>query len=559
MGVVVLMSLVQRIKSYLPASRGRVDELESSNVVLRHRLNAAKGIASGVEIGSLGSFEYEYNQLLKGTKRWATLDEMESDPHIKGALRANTLPLQRATWRYSPASDKPRDKEVAAFCDANLLRISSDQFGREYWCQTSWAAQRLPEILQFLSHGFSAFHKSVRVVGTKRVFDRLQWIEPSTISGSQPWKLDEFDNILGVNRTYSTPTQQFRYDDFIPAEQLALYVWDLKGARYEGRSFIRSAYGAYFRKNIVQKARTIWAQKAGAPIPIGSYPDHWKPVQIAAFEVAVKAARGSSMAEGFFIGPIASDGKTKATIEFAGADLDVERGMTQLTDAENQEISHAAATGSEMLGETKTGSRAVGQTQQGRESQQIEAVAQIVAEIEMHGVANLHGLRDELVGMNYSGVQDLPELTFSGIRPNEELEGFDQTVAAWTAGIIPHHPDARKQIVEKLGIELPDEVYELEKEPPPLPTTQTETVPDSSDPTSTAQDTASIAAAAHSSLDDFRARIAPLLEPSRGGAPTSGGRFPDRAGAAIRRAGARAGDVSGRGQGRARGAAGGTN
>jgi len=544
------------LRSLAPVTRGRVDELAAENMVLRARISAAQnrnGVASGVPMGSRGEFDYEFNELLTGTKGVATLELMEADPHIKGALRSNMLPLLSADWEYKAASDKPRDKEVAEFCNANLLRRNSDQFGCEFWCQTSWEGQRLVEILQMLLYGYSVFHKSTRTVGTKRVFDRIQWLEPITIDGSEPWKLDDFDNIVGVNRRLTTPNQVFKFDEFVPADKMALYAWDMRGARYGGRPFVRSMYGAWLRKDTKLRAGTIWASKAGAPMPMGSYPENWTKPVIAAFETAVKASRGTAMAEAFFVGPKSADGN-KAEINFAGADLDVERGMTQLIEMENQEISHAAATGSEMLGETKTGSRAVGDTQQSRERQQIEAVARCVAEIEMHGIANLPGLRDELIAMNYADVKEGPELQFSGLTPNEELENFGEIVKAWTAGIIPKTEESRKQIVQRLGIELPDEAFEIE-EPPPLPAT---VPPQSTRPVDSTQDPpteqpASIAAAA-SDIDAFRSRIQGLLKPSREGAPGNGGRFPDRAGGEFYRPGRGTGDVSGRRTGRAGGA-----
>lgn len=471
-----------------------------------------KPIASGVEMG-WGDYEYEFNTQLQGAKRFETLEKMEADPHVKSSLMNSALPLLTAEWEITPASDDERDIEIAEFCEANLLRKSSDRFGRDYWLQTSWTAQRLPEILTMMRDGFACFVTTKKRVGTKVVFDRLQWIEPRTIDGTTPWELTEEDEIIAINRQLTTPGQNFLYDERIEAERLKLYVWDLHGARYEGRSFIRSMYGAWMRKEFILRQAAIWAQKVGAPIPIGYYPDSFTPTDRARFEQLVKAARGSSPAEAFGMFPEAADGR-KAELKYVGAETGEVDRMRGLIDGENKEISHAGGNTTSMLGETQTGSRALGDTKGKKEIKFTQALGEIVGEWETHGVGNIKGTIQELVDDNYAGVESYPRLTCTKIDP---FENFGEVLEAWKAGIIPKHEDARRQIVEgTLGLSLPDDAYEIEDIAPPTPFGAPGDGPPGTDPSSPPDQPAGDpppGAADLEAAEDFRARIAPLLEP----------------------------------------------
>ncbi len=485
-------------------------------------------VASGVEMG-WGDFETDYNTKFNGAQRFGILDRMEADPHVKGVLLEKALPLLTAEWEIKPASDSNEDARVAAFCAANLLRQSSEdfpEFGRDYWIGTSWKAQRLPEIMAMLRDGFSMFVSTWKRVGMNQVYDRLQWVEPATIDGTQPWELSEQDEIVAVNRKLTTPGQAFIIDERIEAERLKLYVWDLKGSRFEGRSFVRSMYGAWLRKEFILRQSTIWAQKVGAPIPIGHYPSGWDGPQIAEFKRFVQATRGESPAEAYGMFKKTADG-TEADVKYVGAETGEVDRMRGLVQGENEEIHQGARDSAAMLGETQSGSRALGDSKGSRELKFTEALGEIVAEWENHGVGNLTGVIEELCDRNFT-VSAYPELVCTKVDP---LANFEETVKAWDSGIIPKTADARRQIVEgSLGLNLVDEDYEVE-EPLPLPPGTSPQPGNGQDvrPAKAVQDDLrQVAAAALAARDEFTQRIAPLLEPVQEGAPKSGGRFPNR-------------------------------
>lgn len=427
-------------------------------------------ISSGVD-QSWGQFAYEQNSKLRGVERFDIFEKMGYDPHIAAALRLNRMPLQNAEITFEPASDKPQDKEIAEFCAANLLRESTDRFGKDHWVQTPWKSQRLFEVLSFLEYGFSAFNATWRRVGTRVVYDRLQWLEPSSIDR---WKMDDRGQLIGIERCYTRPTKRGDSDEavtreFIDATRLKLYTWEFKGERYEGRPFIRSMYGAWLRKDHFLRMSAIWAQKAGAPNPFGSYPADWDKNTIDTFNRFMEDQRGTANDLSFGSFPMGEKGE-KPEIGWAGqdgSDLDKMRG---LINGENAELAHGGGQKSMLLGETASGSRALGDSQGRIEMGFVNALATIIEEWEMHGVSNVKGVVEELVDRNFANVQAYPRFKFANVNPYEGLENIDKLATAKGAGLVPNHPKLRRQVTEQFGYVLPDEAYEIDPTPVgPLP------------------------------------------------------------------------------------------
>lgn len=498
------------------------------------RLLADKAQASGVPM-SFGQFQIENNKALSTSKKYEIFEDMESDPHVKGALRANQLPLINAEWQIQAASDKPRDVEIAEFVGANLMRQPSERFGREYWSKTTWR-QRLTEILSMQQYGFSLFSVSAKPVGTKQVIERVHWMEPSSVDPSG-WVLDDEDRLVRVLRTYKDGRDHYRYREALEADQLALYVWDLKGARYEGRPMLRSMYGAWLRKQFVQKMGAILAQKLGSPAVLASYPSSgWDDADVDAFVKFVRSSRNmEAAAEAFFVSKMSSDGQS-AKLEYAGAQHNVDRGLPDLIQNENMEISHAASNKSHMLGETESGSRSLGESQSSREMDQIEATVGLVCEFEQQGCGSVPGIIQRLVDANYLNVMEYPQLTASKIGGIEPAE-HQAVVACVGAGIIPNTPELRQQVTERLGYSLPDDAYEIQNEMQPSPNddepTQTEEsaeeTADSEQSDSTDMDETRTGAAALSDrILAAGGRFADLLEPLQKGRPKDGHRYPNR-------------------------------
>src|SRR3990172_8037726 len=107
-----------------------------------------------------------------------TVNRMRNDPDINSVLSAHLYALLKAKWSIESVSDKARDKEIAERVSANLLL----QGPKKWYGATSWR-QRLTEILENLSIGFSAFGLMYKLVDGKNVLGRAVYLHPSTIYG----------------------------------------------------------------------------------------------------------------------------------------------------------------------------------------------------------------------------------------------------------------------------------------------------------------------------------------------------------------------------------------
>jgi hypothetical protein len=449
-----MANVVQR---FVAKTLGLVTQEEARDLALGAHLGRAKGsadIASGVKV-EMGRFTYEALTEFGNTRRTDTLDRMEADTHVKDVLDAAVLPLLTGKWEVQPASDKARDLEVRDFVAAVLLRENTERYGREFWCETSPEQRRLEEC-DALRVGFSVHIPTWGRVKDKLIYARTQWIEPDTIDPYRGWELDDADRILGMRRQYKKPGGYFETGELIGAERIRLFVWDGKGARYEGRSLLRSIYGPWFRKDFFLRQAMAWAQKAGAPAPVGVYPAGWKPEEIETFTDFVKAMRGTSPTTAYGVFPRGTS-PDPPTVNFAGVDkAEIDR-MRGLIDGENAEIGHGGKTKSKSLGETATGSRAVGESQSEDEDVFREAVARWLVSQENHGYANLEGWVEPLVTVNFAGVRDCPKIVVSRIGPREDRTAVTPLIQVWSSKA---PVEVKKAATERLGFAFDEAFYD---------------------------------------------------------------------------------------------------
>lgn len=522
--------------------QAQLAETQRSADLAVKRLSGSKTVPSGVEILS-GKFDYEANTNLKGADKWDTLDKMMTDPHVVAVYNSIVLPLIQAEWTVQPGGETSRDEEIAEFVAANLYQDFTKNYGREYRVAEPWRAKRLPEILQCIPYGFSLFHKSKRTVGDKVVFDSIKFLEHRSVD-PYGWQLSDEDHLERVYRTYTTPgghimrtdnRTEYRHLEPIDAEYLALYPYEMIGARYESSPKIRALYAAWYRKDLVNRWNMIRIQKLAGAYPMGFYPKSFSENDKERLSEFLRSVRGMEHLRTYLMAPQDENGNSPDVrfMGVEGGEADLLRSAVQ---AENGEISHGGGTRSQMVGEQAYGSRSAADTHQSLEMLMVQAVGEMICEWETHGVGNLKGVIEELVDDNFANVQNYPKLTVSKVDPSENVARAKVTAELMKMGALPNHPDLQRQVAGWVGVTLNDEIFEeAAEEREQMREAIAGQTPD--DSTNRSADGEGEEDEANSeddrltalSVDDVKRRIADLLEPIREGAPKGGGfRFMNR-------------------------------
>lgn len=239
----------------------QLDQLKSK--FLAEKKPTAKG--SFGELGAPGTQFFagyisgeEYNTKLQGQAGIKIYDEMRrNDGMVKATILAVTLPIRQAIWRVEPASDDPRDIEIANFVSDNLFTGMS----------ITWA-DFLRQALLHLIFGFMMFEKVLKVENDKILYKKLAPRLPKTL---WRWNVDEEMNLISVTQFVQKGSAFVHVD--IPAEKLLLFTNEQEGANYEGISLLRSAYKHWFIKDTLYKIDAIKHDRWGVGIPKVTMPD----------------------------------------------------------------------------------------------------------------------------------------------------------------------------------------------------------------------------------------------------------------------------------------------
>jgi len=423
-------------------------------------------VGSGAPImGGQFHFDEPHDVSTPQTKHETYRRMVTRDSYIAEVIRTNTLPLFTCNWNLNPGVSPPQDgsdpnpeqKESALqaeMIEANLYGAEGDTYGREFWSTTSWS-QRLREILKFLDHGFSIFHKSWKVVDGKRVFDRLLWLEPESI---WRWDVASDDSLAGVERTYRHADGRLSHDQYIPVDELALYVWDIVGTRLESVPLIRSMYGPWKRKEFLDRCRMIAAQRGSVGLPYAT----WDPKETAsdddktAIEGFLQSSMGKGLEHAYLGAPIPS-----LVMKYLQQDPGQFDKFMTMVQAENLSFAHGGGSKAGMLGELAGGSRSVGQVQQEMTFVMVEAIGQVVAEQERRGVANVQGLIEDLADTNFATVTRLPVLEVCDVDPFEKQRELGLLYEGMKAGAVKRRPKIEKHVLSRVGIDM--DLDELEE------------------------------------------------------------------------------------------------
>lgn len=408
-----------------------------------------------------GAFRDEYLPEWSFERRARTIERMITDPQVAGHRDIYKIPLQEAEWFIKPASESTRDKEVAAFVAAVMLRKGP----REYWTATSWL-QRLGEICDgLLDWGFALFYKERTFIktgelGPKDVISRWTFLEPETI---QEWVIENGDRWLGVKRSYWRPDGTWLEGEELDAKNLSLFVFNTRGGKPEGRAKIRPLYRAWHLKDIAERMEAIDMQRRGAPMPFGKYSRH-EPgsSEKDMMEKALRLLTGESPERAWVTyGPDNEMGY----VEPAGHVKDAQPMITRKV----LDMADAMQTGFTKLGQTATGARAVAEPMIRFAMLPLNCLGRWICTVANEGSFGQPGDIPELCDMNYPGLKLYPTICFKNVNPLEHTESVPVMVEMLNGNALDKDPEVawplQAELIERTGFRVPKWLEERAQNP----------------------------------------------------------------------------------------------
>lgn len=231
---------------------------------------------SGTRLQSGQVFE-DPNVALQGQRGLRLLQQMSMDPTVAAALRAVELPIRAARWYVEPASEDPKHVAMADFQHYVLWEFGSqsmDDVLRQALTM-NWAGFSVSEIVyDIIEDGEYANY-----VG----WSKLAWRHPMS---KYLWNVEEIDSRSGSRmRELVSMTQQAppTYEQIvIPREKLLLWVHDMLGENFDGRSLMRQAYQPWVYKDSLRKIQAIGLERSYVGIPHISFPEDFSASEVAA-------------------------------------------------------------------------------------------------------------------------------------------------------------------------------------------------------------------------------------------------------------------------------------
>ena len=336
-----------------------------------------------------------------------------SDSQIRKAYHAISNPIKSATWDIEPASDDPKDLEVAALMKQIIF---NDVIG-------GWKS-KLDEILTFPWHGHAVFeviHKNYlsKQFGPYTGLENLAFRDQRTLD---KW---QFANSGKLEKIHQLQYGDIRVNDWMDADTLLIFFNEKKG-NDNGFPFCRMMYGNYKRKLLYKELQAIGIERAAIPVPHLTTPasvDH----DSDAYKDAEEQLQAFTQAEqAYFITPHGYELDLNATATFDPAKV-----QTAIK-AENEEIAGSiVAMWLEMGigGNSAVGASTGISVDFFRDG--IEYIADKIAD-----VINLR-LIPNLCELNFpEGIDVLPKLTHNGIA-DEAGKDLMEIVTGYTkAGVI---------------------------------------------------------------------------------------------------------------------------
>jgi SPP1 gp7 family putative phage head morphogenesis protein len=181
-------------------------------------------------------------------------DEMLKDDQIKALLAIKKKAVTAPGWDIVPASEDPKDIEIAEFVNWTLRNMKGT------------LRRDIEEILTALDYGFSISEEVWEVIKRgpyqgKIGFKAIKTRKPHDFDFEQ----DEHDNITALIQQVGGERRNYPMDKFVH------FAYEGRFGNPYGTSDLRAAYRSWWSKNIIIKFWNIFLERFGMPTVVGKY------------------------------------------------------------------------------------------------------------------------------------------------------------------------------------------------------------------------------------------------------------------------------------------------
>lgn len=185
-----------------------------------------------------------------------------NDPQIIAQEMMLTLPILAAKWSIEPASEDPKDVEIASFVETCLLQ------GMDYTSRSGVVVHQtfhdiLKHALLLFAYGFTAFELCFKIEDGWVKWSRWLPLLPRTV---WRWWVDEDNELVGIQQ-WSYRDYSYRFVD-IPAGKLLTLAHRQEGQNYEGVSVLRTAFKPWWFKQNFEKILAVAIERTGIEVPV---------------------------------------------------------------------------------------------------------------------------------------------------------------------------------------------------------------------------------------------------------------------------------------------------
>jgi phage gp29-like protein len=398
---------------------------------------------SGQEIGGSGTYFYkgyitaeEYSIDLQGKYGLQVYDVMrKSDPTIHAILNVCKQPILGAHWSIEPASDDPKDQEIAEranyeFFDRNIVFTDVMREGLTMLDFGFFIAELVYEITEY---------EGIPYIGFKKIASRKQRsILKFAMDDDNPGVTQQLPNLgTAVN---------------IPRNKMLYAVNDQEGENYFGVSMLRYAYKPWKIKDGLEIMNAVALENQGMGIPYIKKGINGQATDEGELKTARSMLRQQRLNEEAFW-------EYPASLEIGFTDMKghTTKDILPTIEYQDKQITLSVLAQFLELGQTGgSGSRAVSQDHSRLFVKALIAVARNWQKAFQRDVI------DQWVDLNYSGLQNgKPKLIFSTISDEDVAETATAVAGLMQVGAITKDRDIENRLRSLLNLPaLSTEAYE---------------------------------------------------------------------------------------------------